>query len=147
MLVPVQDTTVLLNATFARRLREVRRQAGMTQQRLADLMARAGSKIHRSTIGKIEIGDQPVTIGQAVQIAGILGVPLAELITEHAERKQQALLDAQLAVASLRREADDRRRRIEELEVLHKQAVQRLSEAEKRLHHLAKGNPDGTQDQ
>lgn len=68
------------DAIFARRLRSIREQADMTQQQLADAMARTGSRIHRSTIGKIENGDRPVTVGEAVQIAGIFGVPLTELV-------------------------------------------------------------------
>lgn len=70
------------DAIFARQIRDLREAADLTQQQLADAMARTGNKIHRSTIGKIENGDRPVTVGEAAEIAGILGVDLADLLTE-----------------------------------------------------------------
>src|ERR1700722_2997434 len=93
------------DAIFARRLRAVREASGMTQQQLADAMASTGNKIHRSTIGKIESGDRPVTIGEAVQLAGILGVDLAELVTEHTLDPR---VEARVKVRALQHEAAKR---------------------------------------
>jgi transcriptional regulator with XRE-family HTH domain len=76
----ISVTPDVIEATFARRLREVREAAGMTQQDLADLMRSTGNKIHRSTIGKIECGGRTVTIGEAVQLAAYLEVDLAGLV-------------------------------------------------------------------
>jgi transcriptional regulator with XRE-family HTH domain len=126
------------DSLFTRRLREFRLLAGMTQQHLADQMARTGSKIHRSTVGKIEIGDRPVTIGEAVQFAAVLGVPLAELVadpsagTGHA----RALIEAQLTAASIRREAEEQARLVREAKALYENAAERLNAAERHLAEL-----------
>lgn len=129
-MVLMQDTA---EAIFARRVREMRRQTGMTQQQLADFMARTGDGIYRSTIGKIENGDRPVSVNEAVQIAGIFGVPLTEMLTTDTSRE---VLEARLAVASLRREADRFGEHIRQLEVLQGNTALRLAEAEKRLAEL-----------
>ncbi len=78
----------------------------MTQQTLADLMAGTGNKFHRSTIAKIENGDRPVTIGEAVQLAGILGVNVLDLIRDRlpespqARQMWEALIAAEVACRS-----------------------------------------------
>ena len=53
----------------------------MTQQQLADVMREAGSKIHRSTIGKIESGDRACPSVRLSSSPGILGIDLSELST------------------------------------------------------------------
>ena len=130
------------DAIFARRLRAVREASGMTQQQLADAMARTGNKIHRSTIGKIESGDRPVTIGEAVQLAGILGIPLVELVTEHAadaeeQRAYRARVEAQVHLRSLQHEAAERHRLLVEARLLYQDTLRRLRRAQQRLAELA----------
>ncbi len=125
------------DAIFARRLREVREQAGMTQQQLADQMARTGNKIHRSTVGKIENGDRPVTIGEAVQFAGILGVGLAVLLTDAGQDEaHRRRVEAQVEVRSLQHLAAERYRLLQEQQVLYDNAVDRLRAAERRVAEL-----------
>lgn len=79
-LAPQDIPANLSDAIFARRLRSVREQADMTQRQLADMMTAAGSKMHATAIAKIEAGDRSVTVGEAIQLATILGVPLMELV-------------------------------------------------------------------
>ena len=67
---------------FARRLRMFRRQASLTQQHLADQMTAAGHKMLPSTISAIETGHRLVSIGEAVQFAAALGIPLLALVTD-----------------------------------------------------------------
>jgi transcriptional regulator with XRE-family HTH domain len=67
---------------FARRLRTFRRQARLTQQELADQMTAAGHKMWRSAICNIETGHRLVTIGEAVQFAAALGIPLLALLAD-----------------------------------------------------------------
>jgi len=69
------------DAEFGWRLRHLREQAGLTQQQLAGVMRAAGSKMHRSTIGKIEAGERVVSVGEAAQFADVLGIGLTQLIT------------------------------------------------------------------
>jgi transcriptional regulator with XRE-family HTH domain len=129
------------DSIFARRLREVRQQAEVTQQQLAARMAQVGHKVHRSAIAKIELGERPVTIGEAVQLAGILGVPLMELVSDRGaatevERKHAARVEAQITVRSLQHEAAERHKLLEEQKVLYENALARLEAARRRLREL-----------
>ncbi len=67
---------------FARRLRMFRRRPSLTQQHLADQMTAAGHKMANSAISNIESGKRLVTIGEAVQVAAALGIPLLALVTD-----------------------------------------------------------------
>jgi transcriptional regulator with XRE-family HTH domain len=67
---------------FARRLRMFRLQASLTQQHVADQMTAAGHKMLPSTISAIETGHRLVSIGEAVQFAAALGIPLQVLVTD-----------------------------------------------------------------
>jgi transcriptional regulator with XRE-family HTH domain len=129
------------DSIFARRLREVRQQAGITQQQLADWMTRVGHKLHRSAVAKIELGERPVTIGEAVQLAGILGVPLMELVTAHGaetelERQHADRIAAQIAVRSLIHEAADRDKLLREQTLIYENVLARLQAARRRLREL-----------
>jgi transcriptional regulator with XRE-family HTH domain len=129
------------DSIFAGRLREVRQQAGVTQQQLAARMTATGHKVHRSTIAKIELGERPVTIGEAVQLAGLLGIPLMELVTDHGaeterERDHAARVEAQIAVRSLQHEAAERYKLLEEQQVLYENTESRLKAAQRRLREL-----------
>jgi transcriptional regulator with XRE-family HTH domain len=129
------------DSVFARRLREIRQQAGVTQQQLASRMTDAGHKLHRSAVAKIELGERPVTIGEAVQLAGILGVPLMELVTDRGaatelERRHAARVEAQIAVRSLQHEAAERHKLMEEQKILYDNVVDRLKVAQQRLRKL-----------
>jgi len=60
---------------FGKRIAEVRRQRGLTQEALAD-----AANLHRTYIGFIEQGKRDPTIGNVQQIAKALGTPLKELL-------------------------------------------------------------------
>ena len=129
------------DSIFARRLREVRQQAGITQQQLADWMTQVGHKLHRSAVAKIELGERPVTIGEAVQLAGILGVPLMELVTARGaeteqERQHADRIAAQIAVRSLIHEAAERDRLLREQTLMYEDVLARLQVARLRLREL-----------
>ena len=79
---------------FARRLRMFRLQASLTQQHLADQMTPAGHHMANSAISNIESGKRLVTIGEAVQFAAALGIPLLALVTDGPPHN---LLEAQAA--------------------------------------------------
>lgn len=128
----------LSDSIFARRLRTLREQAETTQQQLADRMTAVGHKMHRSAIAKIESGDRPVSIGEAVQLAGQLGVTLMELITDDMadrgqEREYRQLVEAKLRVRSLQHEAARRFKLLEEAQVLYDNTVARLEAARNEL--------------
>lgn len=67
------------DAVFAQCLRAAREASGLTQQQLADQMTRAGYRMRQGTVSKIEAGDRPVWLGEAVNLARIVGVDLTDL--------------------------------------------------------------------
>ena len=60
-------------------LRELRRNAPMTQVELAAAMRAAGHRWHQTTVHRVERGLQPLKHGEAATLAGIFGVPLGAL--------------------------------------------------------------------
>lgn len=126
------------DSIFARRLRAVRIQAEVTQKQLADRMAARGHKMLQSTMAKIESGERPVSIGEAVQLADVLGVDLGELTTERSgdtvrDRALQERAKARIRVRSLQHEAADRHKRLEEAQFLYERATEQLEQAQREL--------------
>lgn len=121
-----------VDASFGRRLRYLREQAGLTQQQLADVMREAGSRMHRSTIGKIEAGERVVSVGEAAQFARVLGIDLTQLINVGKGRRAKA----QLRVRSLEYRAEEYARVLEETQVLMDHTLAQLGEARAQLKEL-----------
>ena len=67
------------DAAFAQCLRVAREAARLTQQQVAEAMSGRGYPMRQNTISKIEAGDRLVWLGEAVALAEIVGVSLAEL--------------------------------------------------------------------
>lgn len=86
-------------AEFAQRLRYLRKAAGRTQKDLADCMTAAGLTFHQTTVAKIEAGERAASVGEAVQLAAILGAPLADLIASPPARDPLLVARAQLRAA------------------------------------------------
>lgn len=142
--------------TFARRLRLVREAAGMTQQQLADAMAATGNRFHRSTMGKIESGGRPVTIGEAVQLAGILGIRLEVLAADlpgdpWGQLAYRHRVEALVRLRSLQHEAAERHRLMEDARLLYEDTLLRIEQAQQRLAAMGgqpgPGTPGGKDDQ
>lgn len=103
-------------ATFARRLREVRQDLGLTQTELARRLAeRLDAKIDGAVITKIEKGDRGVRLEEAVYAAEILSVPLESLIT--------GVDPVDVRIAELRRQVEAQEDRANAAMHEHEQAV------------------------
>lgn len=131
-----------VDAVFARRLRDVRGIAGLTQQQLADRMTAAGYKMFRSQIGKIENGDRPVTVGEATVLAAALGVELTELLTDPSQAGQENELQArrlamQVAVKTLAEQAKGHLKLMNEQKLLYEDTCRQLEVAKQRLAGLS----------
>jgi transcriptional regulator with XRE-family HTH domain len=128
------------DSIFAGRLRTVRKQAGATQKQLADRMADRGHKMLQSTVAKIESGERPVSIGEAVQLAEVLGVSLMDLVTDdmtgRQEREYRQLVEAKIRVRSLEYEAADRDKKLQEAQFLYEHAEDKLQAARDELSGL-----------
>lgn len=63
-----------LRETTTERIRELRKQRGMTQQGLADRLRHLGAILDRTSIAKIEKGTRELTLLEAFQVAWALDV-------------------------------------------------------------------------
>jgi transcriptional regulator with XRE-family HTH domain len=134
---------------FARRLRALRETAGLTQQQLADRMSAAGNRMHRSAVAKIESGDRMVSIGEAMQLAVVLGIDLADLVTDratHAENEKihRARVVAQAKVRDLQYQLAQRTKLLQDDQLLLENTADQLKAAEKDLADLGGELPPET---
>lgn len=65
----------VLISTFAARLRVLRQQRGLSQERLAELCG-----LHRTYVGSAERGERDVTLRSLEAFAAALNVPAIELL-------------------------------------------------------------------
>lgn len=84
-------------------LRRYRELKGMSQAGLAREMSERGWPWHQPTVYKIETGKQGVTLGEAADLAAILGVSTDRLTWADAEATEMGLVDRDITV--LRRAA------------------------------------------
>jgi len=62
------------NAVFAKWLRTARTKAGLSQQKVADaLKAQGYTHLHQSNLAKVERGERPVRLAEAVAMAELFG--------------------------------------------------------------------------
>ena len=69
-------------AAFGTSVRLRRQQIGMTQVDLSGELTRLGLRMEPTTVTRLETGKRPVRLEEAVAIAQVLGVGLAELLPE-----------------------------------------------------------------
>jgi predicted nucleic acid-binding Zn-ribbon protein len=79
-----------------------------------------------------------VSVGEAVQFAGVLGVDVGELTTERSwdterDRAHHERVEVQVRVRSLRHLATERHKRLEEAQFLYEHAAEQLEQAQREL--------------
>src|SRR5579859_7645640 len=115
---------------LAAQARAYREKLGMTQAEVAREMSARGPAMRQSTIAKIEGGQRPVRVNEAVMLAAVLRVPLADLL---AGPGQQDRGDALAAARDEEREMLGQLlqagRRFEEHRAAHAYAEQAMHEA------------------
>lgn len=62
-----------------RKVRDLRRQRGWSQERLAHRMRLHGFAMHQTTVAKLEAGDRPIRLAEAVALAAAFDVPFEAL--------------------------------------------------------------------
>jgi transcriptional regulator with XRE-family HTH domain len=75
------DTFAVVSA-FARRLREIREESGLTQEKLARI-----SRLHRTEVSKLERELTDPRLSTVVRLARGLGVPISALVEDSYERQ------------------------------------------------------------
>lgn len=83
---------------FRLNLTALRKQRGLSQGKLAELMVAAGwDDFYQATISRIEKGTRPVRLGEARTLAKLLGADVASMLStnalQQAERQSRILLD------------------------------------------------------
>ena len=120
--------------TLAVQARAIREKLGMTQAEVAKEMSARGLRMRQSTIAKIEAGQRPVRVNEAVTLAAILRVTVTDLIAEPGQRDR---LDALAAARAEERELLGQLlvagHRLEEHRAAHAAAGHALSEAVARV--------------
>lgn len=90
---------------FGRRVRELRKAAGLTQAELAERLGRWGKSYHQTTVAKLEGGGRPTTLEELMPLAVALGVSQREFFddpspTDRAEHKAREAEQGVLEVHS-----------------------------------------------
>lgn len=87
-------------ATFAENMKQARIAKGMTQADLAEAMTRRGFKWYGPTVYKVENGDRQILLGEAIEVAEILGYELADLAMPEGGGKTRATIISAYADAT-----------------------------------------------
>ncbi|MFA7510510.1 MAG: helix-turn-helix transcriptional regulator [Mycolicibacterium vanbaalenii] len=66
--------------SFAEQMKERRLAKGLSQTELAKVIARQGLKFHQTTVARIEDGEQPLKLVEALAIAGVLDLDLRQFV-------------------------------------------------------------------
>lgn len=66
------------------RLREARETAGLSQSEVARAMQNEGFRWYQQTIAKVELGQRSLKIGEALALAGIIGLDPADVVEDAA---------------------------------------------------------------
>jgi transcriptional regulator with XRE-family HTH domain len=113
--------------------------SGLTQQHIADRMAMGGHKMHRSAIAKIESGDRPVLLAEAVMLARVLGIDLIYFLADEDDEsaaERERLMAASVAASVADWEVLTRKTALEEARTLLENAEKRRNEARDQLLRL-----------
>lgn len=127
---------------FGHRIRHLRKASGLTQQDLADRLAREDRTYHQTTIAKLESAARPTTLDELILLAATFDVSLGELLRDPtpAERARYMVREANRERLNLRAQADAAHAR-------HLQLVDELQNAtdtyRARLNALAAVDPEG----
>jgi transcriptional regulator with XRE-family HTH domain len=128
---------------FRRRLREMRIQRELTQADVAEMLQPL-FPMHRSAIAKIESGDRPVLLGEAVALAWYFRVPLDEMLSDPEPTKRELReverLMAQAKVHEVEREVAYWAKKADDARLLMENAQARLEGTRQGLAELAEEN-------
>jgi len=91
--------TPLAIYNVAMRAAQIRRQLGLTQAELAQMIG-----VEQPTISRLEAGSDAVTLRLLKQVAEALHVSVAELFLDEREAQEQALLDVYRALSPERQQ-------------------------------------------
>lgn len=91
---------------FGRRVRRLRKEAGLTQKELADRIGQWGRSYHQTTVAKIESGTRPTSLDELIPLSVALGVSQRAFFEDPspAERAERKVREAEQRLLELRSE-------------------------------------------
>jgi transcriptional regulator with XRE-family HTH domain len=87
-----------VNKEIGERLRAARQRARLPQQHIATVMAMTHGYTtwRQTTVGRVETGERSLQLGEALAVADIIGIPLADLVSEEPTRLEIGARRAEL---------------------------------------------------
>jgi len=98
----VEAEFVMASRWFGENLKYVRERQSESQTGLATKMANLGFPFHQTTVSRIEVGERPVQLGEALALAKIIGIDVRLMI-----RRPSGVRLARLLTEATRRVSDD----------------------------------------
>lgn len=115
--------------TFARRMREERQRAGLTQVEVAErLTAMLERPVYDSALARVEKHLRAIRLDEAVAIADVLELPLSALLRDREHVDEE--------IAQLRQELDEAQWRANETRVVLQRAEDSVESIRRRLEQL-----------
>ena len=114
---------------FGKRVKDLRKARGWTQDELAQKLTAAGFPAKQTTITKIENGTRPTNVGEIATIAALLNTEI-EVLFDRADDATPQQLQLQLTVLEnqLKQVEDDRDRLLKQLALLDHEHESMLAE-------------------
>jgi len=81
-------------AAFALNLRTARTAKGITQAELAEHMAKQGFSWHPPTVYKVESNERQIQLGEALELAQFLGIPVDQMATTDGEANHRIEIES-----------------------------------------------------
>lgn len=86
------------NETFIKWLRSTREATGLSQQNIADGLKPLGFSLHQTQIAKIERGERPLRLDEAVALASLFGATVDTALGLSSDPDENTLRVAQRSV-------------------------------------------------
>ncbi|MGJ9426848.1 helix-turn-helix domain-containing protein [Nesterenkonia halotolerans] len=111
---------------FGRRVKRLRKDAGLTQQELADRLGQWGRSYHQTTVAKLESGTRPTTLEELIPLSVALGVSQREFFQDPSpnERAERKVREAEQELLELRSQVSATRDRYRQLQDELKKALE-----------------------
>lgn len=111
---------------FGRRVKELRKAAGLTQAELAERLGRWGKSYHQTTVAKLEAGTRPTNLDELMPLAVALGVSQREFFDDPspADRAEHKVREAEQDLLEIHSELMSAFARVKQLQ----------NELQKRVH-------------
>lgn len=123
---------------FGRRVKKLRKDAGLTQADLAERLSQWGRSYHQTTVAKLESGTRPTSLEELIPLSVALGIPQQAFFQDPspADQAEREARQAEQEVLRLRAELDEVRDQQRRLRRQLEQAEQTYAEKSAALRQI-----------